>query len=97
MGLGIAALGREFTYRKIINGTIRATMIAYKAFLFTGKSFKIKNHRKVAMVSIAIKNYYNKNFLIFSARFYYNSICFRYTNRCSFFIKPVIFISQVLV
>jgi len=38
MGLGMAAFGREFTYRKISSGTINAIRIAYNAFLFTSEN-----------------------------------------------------------
>jgi len=48
MGLGIAAFGRELTYRNISSGMINAMRMAYSAFLFT--FVKIKNHCKGAVV-----------------------------------------------
>jgi len=55
MGLGIAALGREFTYRKISSGMIKAMRIAYSAFLFTLS--KLKTTAKVQWFDLRLKKF----------------------------------------
>jgi len=59
MGLGIAAFGRELTYRNISRGMINAMRMAYSAFLFT--FVKIKNHCKGAVVELRLKKFYCDN------------------------------------
>jgi len=55
MGLGIAAFGREFTYRKISNGMINAMRMAYTAFLFT--FIKLKTTAKVQWFELRFKKF----------------------------------------
>jgi hypothetical protein len=55
MGLGIAALGRELTYRKISKGMINAMRMAYTAFLFT--FIKLKTTAKVQWFDLRSKKF----------------------------------------
>ena len=51
----MAALGREFTYRKISSGMINAMRIAYSAFLFT--FIKLKTTAKVQWFELRFKKF----------------------------------------